>query len=67
MQPPGEYMHGATVGGVGGVRNKLIVRGQREPFVQRKGIVRFQYALAAVIELAVADETPRPPAARKSR
>ena len=52
-------MHGAAVGVVGGVRNKLIVVGHRESVVQRKGIIRFQYALAAVIELAVADENAK--------
>ena len=49
-------MHGAAVGVVGGVRNELIVGGQCEPFVQRIGIICFQHAFAAVIELAVADE-----------
>ena len=60
-------MDRAAVGVVGGIGDELVVRRQRDLLGERVGVVGLEDALLGVLELAVADQGPSPPAAMKSR
>ena len=60
VESAGDDMHRAAVGVVGGVGDQLVIRGQRQLFCQRVGIVGLEDPLALVVERAVADQDAEP-------
>src|SRR5258708_37157026 len=56
MQRARENRDRATIGVIGGVGDQLIVRGEREVLVDRKGVIRLEETFVAIIERAVADQ-----------
>ena len=60
VESPRENMHRAAVGIVGGVGDQLVIRGQRQLFGQRVGIIGFENSFAPVVQRAVADQHAKP-------